>query len=297
LGNSTVVHATATSHSDLYKALRGGGNNFGIVTNFAMLTNSMHNIWYTLFTLNPSDYKTWLPAMAQAQQNMETDPKAAFYAVANSQQVEVALFYAQPTNNPAALAPLTALTPLQVLAPPTNGTVYGLAQLMSAPEPDLVRDTNSVITKPNANYYIKIFENLIQQTPNITGTAISLAIKPISSFVVPVGTQRASGISNSLGTSQVSQTWFSILAQWSDPSSATALQTAKSAINQYMVSQAQSAGVSLSQLFANDAEASQNVMASYGSSNLASLKAVSTKYDPAQVFQKLQAGGWFVSKA
>ena len=103
-----------------------------------MKTNNMHNIWYSIFTVSPSDYKTWLPAMAQVQKNMESDPKAAFYAVANSQQGQVALFYAEPASSPASLAPLTSLKPLQTLAPPTNGTVYGLAQLMSAPGPDIV---------------------------------------------------------------------------------------------------------------------------------------------------------------
>lgn len=34
LPNATVVNATETVNPDLYFALRGGGNNFGIVTNF-----------------------------------------------------------------------------------------------------------------------------------------------------------------------------------------------------------------------------------------------------------------------
>lgn len=34
LPNSTIVNASETVNPDLYFALRGGGNNFGIVTNF-----------------------------------------------------------------------------------------------------------------------------------------------------------------------------------------------------------------------------------------------------------------------
>jgi FAD/FMN-containing dehydrogenase len=38
LSNGTILDANATSHADLYKALKGGGLNFGIVTRFDMQT-------------------------------------------------------------------------------------------------------------------------------------------------------------------------------------------------------------------------------------------------------------------
>jgi hypothetical protein len=34
LANATIVNVSQTQHPDLYYALRGGGNNFGIVTSF-----------------------------------------------------------------------------------------------------------------------------------------------------------------------------------------------------------------------------------------------------------------------
>jgi len=36
LANGTVVHASATEHSDLFKVLKGGGNNFGVVTEYVV---------------------------------------------------------------------------------------------------------------------------------------------------------------------------------------------------------------------------------------------------------------------
>ncbi|KAI1197769.1 FAD-binding domain-containing protein [Nemania serpens] len=38
LANATIVNANATHNSDLFKALKGGSNNFGIVTAFTLLT-------------------------------------------------------------------------------------------------------------------------------------------------------------------------------------------------------------------------------------------------------------------
>ena len=44
LANGKIVNANARSHPDLYFALRGGGNNFGIVTRFGMPTSpNYHN--------------------------------------------------------------------------------------------------------------------------------------------------------------------------------------------------------------------------------------------------------------
>ena len=49
-------------------------------------------------------------------------------------------------------------------------------------------------------------------------------------------------------------------------------------------------------LFMNDASRDQNPLATYGSTNLERLKAVSRKYDPSQMFQTLQNGGFLLSK-
>ena len=45
LASGTVVLASETSHSDLWRALKGGGNNFGIVTNFTARCFPCDKIW------------------------------------------------------------------------------------------------------------------------------------------------------------------------------------------------------------------------------------------------------------
>lgn len=49
-------------------------------------------------------------------------------------------------------------------------------------------------------------------------------------------------------------------------------------------------------VYMNDASRDENPLMSYGEENLAKLKAVSLKYDPSQVFQKLQNDGFLLSK-
>jgi hypothetical protein len=45
LANGTIVHASPTTHPDLYFALRGGGNNFGIVTRFDLEAYRYGSLW------------------------------------------------------------------------------------------------------------------------------------------------------------------------------------------------------------------------------------------------------------
>ena len=34
----TIVHTNATSHPDLHRALKGGGDNFGVITRYELIT-------------------------------------------------------------------------------------------------------------------------------------------------------------------------------------------------------------------------------------------------------------------
>lgn len=45
LADGSVVEANATTNPDLFRVLKGGGNNFGIVTRFDMATFEAKNIW------------------------------------------------------------------------------------------------------------------------------------------------------------------------------------------------------------------------------------------------------------
>lgn len=45
LSNGNIVNANATENSDLWRALRGGGNNFGIVTRYDLKTFKQGPFW------------------------------------------------------------------------------------------------------------------------------------------------------------------------------------------------------------------------------------------------------------
>lgn len=52
LANATIINANKTSHEDLWRALKGGGNNFGIVTRFDMEAFPSPVMYYDMRTLD-----------------------------------------------------------------------------------------------------------------------------------------------------------------------------------------------------------------------------------------------------
>lgn len=56
-------------------------------------------------------------------------------------------------------------------------------------------------------------------------------------------------------------------------------------------------GINLEFIFMNDASRDQNPLASYGSESVERLRCIALEYDPEQVFQRLQNGGFLLSRA
>lgn len=81
-----------------------------------------------------------------------------------------------------------------------------------------------------------------------------------------------------------------IVISWSNIADDDRILAAAQNILDRSKSAASAAGLLNRYVYQNYASFKQDVFPSYGPENLARLKAVSKKYDPAQVFQKLQPG-------
>lgn len=64
LANGSIINANATSHPDLFWALKGGANNFGIVTRFDLDTFPVTDIYGGFQIFNYSVYDDYLRAVA-----------------------------------------------------------------------------------------------------------------------------------------------------------------------------------------------------------------------------------------
>jgi len=117
LASGDIIHANAASYSDLWLALKGGSNNFGIVTSIEVPAWSLGQMWGGGINFNYT--KEVLDAQARAFSDF-MDPKnfddaadmgmalvfqnpGPIYVVGNS------LFYVEPVENPPVYQPFTSI--------------------------------------------------------------------------------------------------------------------------------------------------------------------------------------------
>lgn len=86
------------------------------------------------------------------------------------------------------------------------------------------------------------------------------------------------------------------MIQWQDDEADELAHQAIHASGEAIREIAKKKGILLEFEFLNDATWDQTPISSYGVTNLASLREISHRYDPIQVFQNLQGGGFLLQK-
>lgn len=77
LGNGTQVTANKKSHPDLFWALNGGANKYGIVTKFTLKTYAIPKVSTTIQVFNESGIPDFLTAVCNMAKLDEEDPITA----------------------------------------------------------------------------------------------------------------------------------------------------------------------------------------------------------------------------
>jgi len=118
LASGKVAIASAKQNPDLFKALKGGGNNFGIVTRFDLYTVPQTNgVWGGSLFYTPDKYEGIIDAIVRYQDKHQIeDPKAgmiqtAIFAGGQAQGWLSTIFHAD-TDNPVSLQDWKTLAPI-----------------------------------------------------------------------------------------------------------------------------------------------------------------------------------------
>ncbi|KAI0156880.1 putative FAD-binding oxidoreductase [Xylariaceae sp. FL1272] len=295
LADGSVVAASTASNPDLFWALKGGTNNFGIVTKFVARTYPIYNAWGGIL-LYSSDQ---VPALLQALYEYETQPNKDPYAnmiinlIPTNTTNLLTLIYLKPVDMPAAYAPFFALTP--IFQQTGFATLHELMNLF--PPTDAPRWTWFTQTfEPDATLYSEIAELYasapeVQTIGSLPGTALIAAVQPIAASAVVAGRESNGGTGNALGLQAVNQVWWTVTVSWADASDDATVYAAGASFKNKIAALASARNVSLEYIFMNDANIEQPVIVSYGSASLERLRSVQKGYDPELVFQRLVPGG------
>jgi len=315
LVSGQVVYAAPNNqYADLFKVLRGGGSNFGIVTRIDLETFNLPLGWASIggapLNVDPSGaLKTnFLDAVYNyAKTGQSANPDTGVIAVitsAPSQGLELAttaLWKSAPQSSvPAVFQPFLNNPYGQYNN--ANMRMYDLAKFFAdqagqqPPSFNAFR-SNTFIADRNLIFEIaRIHKEEFDKISDVTGLNHALTFQPVTPQMVTVGHAKRGG--NVLGINARASSGPFIITEmqvsWYVPSDTPRVQQAQRTIAKRAKDYARARGLLDPFVYLNDADTEQTdeVFAGYGSGNRAYLTLVKLKYDPLGVLTFLMPGGF-----
>ncbi|KAI1645450.1 FAD-binding domain-containing protein [Daldinia loculata] len=300
LANGTIVTASADNeYSDLYKGLRGGTSNFGIVTSYELYTYPVGDFYVDARAYSPNQTTDFLHAVAEYQKEGQLDPSSSISANIRIVQLlesgpTILLLYSEPVQQAKAFDAFYALGTYQPIVPAFNGSLLDIMALtgsrFSTGEIRTYGETFS--HKTDADLMVELYNIFTEETASLPSGASAVWVpNSIAASVATLGKQHGG---NLLGLEEVSQQWYEWYITWTDPTQDRAIWDISQQITQRCTDAAKVKDLLLPYLFMNTAGKTQGVLNSYGAGNVESIKATAAKYDPERVFQTLQNDGFLV---
>jgi len=280
---------------DLYWALRGGGNNFGIVTSFNYETLPQGLMFASKRQYDSTKIPALLDAFTNAVNGAEKDTKLAhFLSVAYYSGMKIAsteFEYFTPidaANPPEILKEYLAIPALQ--DDTRNSTLADTTPGLSQNMPAGFRTTMwSQSFKLNAELLKRMNDHFFEIAPTIPALSPSVTFQAFSKPALKA-MQKKGG--NALGLDPADGPFFHALfyLSWTDAKDDKAIMKAAQDYINASIAMAKELGAYNDYMYMPYSSPYQPVISGYGAANVAKLKAVSKKYDPHGVFLELQPG-------
>jgi hypothetical protein len=292
-----IVTASPSSFPDLFWALRGGGNNFGIVTKFNLETFA-HGP--QMFGGQRRFFNTSFPAAIDAFVNLgfnsRIDTKAAQFmaitlnAPTNTKVAIVELEYADPVAEPAIFEEYRKI-PAFSDTTQLNTLAYFTQQLNNS-NPKGYRETFwTASSKLDRDMVQFVFDVSFDEFAKIRDVQGIIPANTLQITTVPQLEQMQKKGGNALGLKPSDGPIFliNISMRWDKIEDDTRVLQASANVIRRMQEEAMRRNMVNEYLYMNYASQYQDVIGSYGQST-EKLKSVAKKYDPKEVFQNLQPG-------
>ncbi|KFY43207.1 hypothetical protein V495_04101 [Pseudogymnoascus sp. VKM F-4514 (FW-929)] len=295
--DGSINNVNKKSHPDLFWALRGGGNNFGIVTRFDLASFEQGKMWGGQIAHTADNMPALNTALYNFNINHYKDPYGAvilayvYIPAADMFLASVDLEYGKPIADAPILANFTSIPSIQTSARITNLT--DLTVELNATQPSGLRETFWTFTVKNDVKIMTdiqaLFASKIPDIANASSLLPALVFQPISTAIT---SHFSSNGGNALGITDKDGPLIliNISIAWADiKDDARILKFAADFIGEG-VALSKKRKLDHSYIYQNYAAKQQDVFTGYGPVNHAKLKKVQKKYDPQGVFEKLQPG-------
>ncbi|KAI9648500.1 hypothetical protein NHQ30_003135 [Ciborinia camelliae] len=297
LADGRIVNANANTNSDLWTALKGGSNNFGIVTRFDMRTFPQGKQWAGLVVYPISTLDENLKALASMQDDW--DPYASMkLSITFSPQTKFTIAsnfeYTKEDSAPAVFKPFMDIKP-QYRNTMKISTLSETARDIQKMQANGVRQIFATTSFQSSLTHLQnvytLFKNAAASVEDIKGMRWTLTYWRLHSSITTKSAAQG-GNSTGLDTSQCSLVLCILTYSWGDASDDARMdETAKKFIEEVDES-SKSAGLFNRYKYVNYSAGYQNPISGYGDEIKSSLQAVSKKYDPEGFFQTGVPGGF-----
>jgi FAD binding domain len=296
LASGQLVSVNANSNPDLFKALKGGSNNFGVVVRIDMKLFKQGPFWGGFKGFLVSDREKQFQYFQDFAKSSTYDPYSALIMSyswtpsggwINANNFE----YTKPVANPPAFAEFNSLNSTFSTMRIDNLTSF--AQELEGSNPAGQRELFVTMTFQNSAKMLSTFFNLsdaaVSSLPSDPQLQFSISFQPVPQEIISKGAG-----TNSLGldSSDGDLTNVLLTVQWQNAANDNTIYATAQRLFSQATASAQSLGVYNPYLYLNYAASWQNPIASYGAASVSSLQAASKKYDPNGVFQKVVPGGF-----
>ncbi|KAG0648322.1 FAD-dependent monooxygenase [Hyphodiscus hymeniophilus] len=278
LASGKLTNINETSSPDLFRSLKGGGNNFGVVTRFDFAAFPQGQILAGNIAQDISYREEVFKAFADIADAPNYDPYASlvmgatFNATSKVWGVATTAIYTKPVTNPPVYAELLSIPTTTSTLHLTNLRTYGVS----------------------AKLLDEMFDSLNETLYdfNIEGGIFwSIAFEPLPTAITKWGALKGG---NSLGTSPKDGNAFVVLvaALWSNATLNDLVEKKAAQVTDNLAAVARSMGLLHEFQYLNYADPSQDPIRSYGPENVRELRKTSRKFDPRGVFQRQVPGGF-----
>ncbi|KAF3013036.1 hypothetical protein E8E14_009484 [Neopestalotiopsis sp. 37M] len=304
LANGDIVYADKDHHSDLFRALKGGSSNFGIVTRFDLETFPATPIWGGAVMYPTVVEPQMIDLMSSFTSGIDDDPASSsiliWYYLPDFK--DTFLVAAYENNEGVAEAPtFKDYLAVQPQITSTTRITNWTSITEELVDPDGLEKAWFTLTFKNdvriMQKTVELHTILMDEMKTIAGDDGFTSMCMLQPLPASLGRHAAAKGGNVLGLERVEENAILLLATLGTTDSSLAsiveqkVQDWVNAVEDY----AKSLDANIEYRFLNYAHGNQNPLGSYGSDNVAKMKKVAAKYDPDGVFQNLLPGGFKIS--
>ncbi|KAK4236591.1 hypothetical protein C8A03DRAFT_35490 [Achaetomium macrosporum] len=317
LADGSIVEANADENSDLWWALRGGGNNFGVVTAITMETFEQGKIWggnvYHLLSTIDDQLKAFVDFNSADGYDENASLITSFgYATGQGAAIANCIEYIKAEENPAVFAPLMKIPSLfsNVRLDSVSNICLGQGALSKQNMRQLFATVTHASTLPMLQSTYTHWNKSLPAVENVPGMVWSISLEPLPPAIYQRAARAApaSGGKNCMGLdaandndgqrSKKDALVITLLsATWADAADDEKVERAAREMMDGIERDAKALGAWHPFVYLNYAAPWQDPIASYGEEALGRLLEVRKRVDPKGVFTRLVPGGFKIPGA